>query len=91
MSDIAVKVTCQPPPETAIKGRLANLSAHGLSVIVGCELPTGSSVKVEWGDSEFVGELVYCRSHGKEYLAGIAVETPVYETKNPTSSNKSLS
>jgi hypothetical protein len=91
MSDIPVKVTCQTPPGIAIKGRLANLSAHGLSVIIGRELPTGSSVKVEWGVSEFVGELVYCHPHGREYLAGLAVETPVYDTKNSTSSSKSLS
>jgi hypothetical protein len=90
MSDIPVKVTCVSPRGTPIKGRLANLSAHGLSVILSRELPTGCAVKVEWGSSEFVGELIYCLPHGNEFLAGLNVETPVYDTKRSTTSSKSL-
>jgi hypothetical protein len=90
MSDIPVKVTCITPKGTPIKGRLANLSAHGLSVVLGRELPTGSAVKVEWGSSEFVGELIYCQPHGKEFLVGLTVENPVYDTKKSTTSSKSL-
>ncbi len=90
LTDIPVQVTCLTPPGTPIKGRLANLSAHGLSVIVGRELPAASSIKVEWGDTQFIGELVYCQPHGKEFLAGLNVETPVYDTKKSTGSSKSL-
>jgi len=54
------------------------------------ELPTGCAVKVEWGSSEFVGELIYCLPHGNEFLAGLNVETPVYDTKRSTTSSKSL-
>jgi hypothetical protein len=90
MSDIPVKVTCLTPPGTAMKGRLHNLSAHGLSVIISRQLATGSAIKVEWGSSEFVGELVHCRPHGKEYLAGLTVAPPVYDTKKAIPSSKSL-
>jgi hypothetical protein len=90
MSDIPVTVTCLTPPGTPIKGRLANLSAHGLSVILSRELPAASAIKVEWGTYEFVGELVYCQPHGKEFLAGLNVETPVYDTKKSTTTSKSL-
>jgi hypothetical protein len=55
-------------------------------------LPTGSSARIEWGNTEFIGELIYCQPHGKgnEFLAGLNVETPVYDTKNSTASSKSL-
>ncbi len=91
ISDIPVKVTCLTPPLPPVKGRLANLSAYGLSVIVGKELPHASSIKVEWGGCQFIGELVYCNPHGKEFLAGLNVETPIYETKKPAAtSNKNV-
>ncbi len=90
MSDIPVRITCLTPPGKAIKGRLANLSAHGLSVILNRELPPASTIKVEWGTYEFVCELVYCQPHGKEFIAGLNVEDPVYDTKRPATSTRSL-
>jgi hypothetical protein len=90
ISDIPVKVTCLTSPGPAIKGRLANLSAHGLSVILNCELAPGSVLRVEWGNSEFVGELIHCQSHGKEFLLGLNVETPVYDTKKSASTGKTV-
>jgi len=35
---------------------------------------------VEWGSDSFVGEVVYCQTHGKEILVGLKVEDSVYET-----------
>ncbi len=90
ISDIPVKVTSLTPPGPPIKGRLANLSAHGLSVIVTRELPPASTIKVEWGEYEFIGELIYCQPHGKEFMAGLTVEAPVYDTKKPAAASKSL-
>jgi hypothetical protein len=81
MSDIPITASCLNYPGAPIKGRLANLSAHGLSIILKSELPIGVIVKVEWGSSEFVGELVHCQPHGSEFLMGLNVETPVYDSK----------
>ncbi len=90
MSDIPVRVTCLTPPGAPIKGRLANLSAHGLSVILSHELPAAAAIKVEWGVYQFVGELVYCQPHGKEFIAGLNVEDPVYDTKKPAATSRSV-
>lgn len=79
-TDMTVTVTCLNPPGTSAKGRLANLSAHGLSLILRRELAAGSAVKVEWENADFVGELVYCQPYGDEFLAGVEVEDPVYDT-----------
>ena len=82
-TDISVRVTLLDEPALICKGRLANLSAHGLSIILSDELNPGSIVRVEWGDTDFVGEVIYCRMQGQEFLAGLKVEGPVYDAKSP--------
>lgn len=79
-TDLTATITCSDLPGIQTKGRLADLSVHGLSLIVNKELNIGSAAKVEWGNVVFVGELVYCQSHGNEFLVGLKVEEPVYET-----------
>jgi len=71
-------VTCSELAGTSLKARIADLSTHGLSIIINRELPLGVQVKVEWGQEAFEGELVYCKSYGKEFLVGWKIEDPVY-------------
>lgn len=78
-TDLTVNVTCLDGPENAGTARLADLSVHGLSLIMKKNLAVGSLVRVDWGDATFVGELVYCRPHADGFLAGLKVEDPVYE------------
>ena len=79
-TDLTATVTCSDTPGLTTKARLADLSVHGLSLIVDKELSIGAAAKVQWGNVMFVGELVYCQPHGDEYLVGLKVEDPVYET-----------
>jgi hypothetical protein len=79
-TDLSVNVTCHSIPDRTAKARLADLSVHGLSLILKEELPVGSSVKVEWGSAIFEGELIHCQPHGREFLIGLKVEDSVYET-----------
>ncbi len=79
-TDLTVNITCLDLPKNTSKARLADLSVHGLSLILDEELETGSLVKVEWGSATFMGELIYCHPHGEEFLAGLKVDDPVYET-----------
>ncbi len=79
-TDLTVNVTCPELPGSIIKARLADLSVHGLSLILNEELNVGSLLKVEWGNVTFLGELIYCQPHGQEFLVGLKVEDPVYET-----------
>jgi hypothetical protein len=79
-TDLTVNVTCPDLPGSTIKARLADLSVHGLSLILSEELNIGSLLKVEWGTVTFMGELIYCQPHGQEFLVGLKVEDPVYET-----------
>jgi hypothetical protein len=79
-TDLTVHITCPDLQCSTSKARLADLSIHGLSLILDEELPIGSLVKVEWGSVTFMGELVYCQPHGEEFLIGLKVDDPVYET-----------
>lgn len=79
-TDLTASVTCSDLPENKAKARLANISVHGLSLILTRKLNIGSLAKVEWGNVNFTGEVIYCRPHGKEILVGLKVEDPVYET-----------
>jgi hypothetical protein len=76
---MTVKVTCLQNPGHCQKGRLANLSAHGLSLILSDGLPTGAAAKVEWGSANFVGEIIYCQPYLQEFLLGLRVDDPVYD------------
>ncbi len=79
-TDLTVNVMCSDLPGGTSKARLANLSVHGLSLILENKIHVGSIARVEWGSVTFVGEVVYCQPHGKEILIGLKVEDPVYET-----------
>jgi hypothetical protein len=79
-TDLTVNVTCADIPGYASRARLSDLSVHGLSLILKEKIPVGSIVSVEWGSAMFSGELVYCKARGKEFMAGLKVEDPVYET-----------
>ena len=78
-TDMIATITGVDEPGISMKGRLANLSAHGLSLIVPKNLFSGSTVKVEWGTSRVVGRIVYCQSYGNEFRTGLQVEDPIYD------------
>jgi hypothetical protein len=65
----------------AIKGRLKDLSAHGLAVITSEELAAGSMLRVEWGSNVFDGRSIYCEQHGREFHTGIGVDGRVYDAR----------
>ena len=79
-TDLTVTVSCPGFLTNNRKARLADLSVHGLSLILKEKLPASSIVTVKWGMTTFAGELIYCRPHGSEFIAGLKVEDPVYET-----------
>ncbi len=79
-TDLTVTVRCSELPGGSAKARLADLSVHGLSLILQDELPSSAVVHVEWGTVKFTGEVVYSRPHNHEFLVGLKVEDSVYET-----------
>jgi hypothetical protein len=76
---MTVKVTCPELPGSARKARLADVSAHGLSLILNDEVRVGSSLIVKWGEYTFIGKSIYCNPRGQEFLVGLKVEDPAYD------------
>ncbi|MBZ5497322.1 MAG: PilZ domain-containing protein [Acidobacteriia bacterium] len=77
--DQPVTVTNLEQPGIPQLGRLANFSAKGTRMILAHELTPGTMVKVEWGGTVLLGEIIYCAPHGSEFAVGLELEDVLYE------------
>jgi len=64
----------------SLEGRLANFSANGIRLMLSRKLNPGTMVKVEWGYTLLLGEIIYCRAEGSEFAVGLELEDALYET-----------
>jgi hypothetical protein len=78
-SDQPVVVTNLEQPGMSLTGRLVNFSASGIRLIVNQDVLPGTMVKVEWGGTILLGEIIYCSPQGEEYAAGLELEDALYE------------
>ena len=77
---VTVKNLEQPGP--VILGHLLNFSAQGTRILLEHEISPGTLVKVEWGGTILLGEVVYCQPQGSEFAAGLELEDALYETES---------
>jgi hypothetical protein len=68
-------------PSEPLPASLVNFSTKGIRLILGQKLNPGNLVKVEWGGTILLGEIIYCLPLGSEFAAGIEIEDAVYETE----------
>ena len=40
----------------------------------------GTMIKVEWGNTMLLGEIIYCSAEGSEFAVGLELEDALYET-----------
>ncbi len=80
-NDQPVTVTNLEQPGKPLSGRLVNFSASGIRFLLTCALQPGSMVKVEWGGTLLLGEIIYCAQDGPEYAVGLELEDALYETE----------
>jgi hypothetical protein len=74
-----VTITNLDHPGSPIAGRIENFSANGTRLIVQTELNRGTMVKVEWGTTILLGEIIYSSSKGAEFAVGLELEDALYE------------
>jgi hypothetical protein len=79
--DQPVTVKNLDDPGPPLPARLVNFSAKGIRLILGQKLNPGIMVKVEWGGTILLGEIVYCMPLGFEFAAGLEIEDAAYETE----------
>jgi hypothetical protein len=80
--DQEVTVTLLGEVETALRGKVVNLSGKGVCLLSGQELPSGSALKIELGDTLVLGEVAYCRRQENVYYAGIELNQALYHTQH---------
>ena len=76
-----VTVTNLEKPGCVLPGKLANFSAKGIQLILEENLQPGAMVKVEWGGTILLGEIMYCARQGLQYAAGLELEDALYDTE----------
>jgi hypothetical protein len=77
--DQPVTVKDLEKPQILLSGRLVNFSAQGSCIMLDRALRPGTMVRVEWGGTVLLGEIVYCWPSGPEYAAGLRLEDALYE------------
>jgi len=84
-ADQPVTVTNLGAACSSVAATIVNFSARGLRLCLCEELPVGSLVKVEWGTTLLLGQIIYCKPEGEAYSAGMELEEAVYDTRLFTS------
>jgi hypothetical protein len=78
--DQPVRVINLGETSSPVAGRLANFSANGIRLLLDHEIHPGTMVKVEWGSTILLGEIIYCKPAGSEFSVGLELEDALYET-----------
>ena len=79
--DQEISVTLLGESEVVIPARIVNFSAKGIGLISSHPLPPGGALKIELADTLILGEVIYCRSDGSRYHAGIIMDQALYNTR----------
>jgi hypothetical protein len=66
-----VSLTVLGDPERRLTAIVKNASGRGLGLICSESVPSGAAVKIEIGDSIFLGEAMYCKAVEDAYYLGI--------------------
>ena len=67
-------ITVLGDPEVRCAATAVDLSGRGMKLRLGRQLAPDSPVKVEVGDSIYLGEVCYCRLEHGVFVAGLAIE-----------------
>jgi hypothetical protein len=61
-------------PDLQRSARIRNISGKGIGLELDEPVPPGSILKVDLEDGLLLGEVIYCRSEGGSYYAGVVLE-----------------
>ena len=67
-------ITLLVDPEVRCPATAVDLSGRGMKLRLSRQLAADSPVKVEIGDSMYLGEVCYCRLEHGAFVAGLAIE-----------------
>ena len=55
-------------------GVITNASSRGLALSVPAAIAPGTALKIEWDDAMVLGEAVFCRGGGEDYMVGVELD-----------------
>ena len=64
-------LTIPGDPEIRLVADVKNASPRGIGIVTSASLAGGAAVKIEIGDSIFLGEVIYCRPMDQGFFAAI--------------------
>jgi hypothetical protein len=67
-------VTVFGTEEQVLHGTLSKVGEDGAQLKLDQRVPPSSLVKIEYADSFLLGEIVYCRPQGQDWIARVKVE-----------------
>ena len=70
----AATVTVFGMDDPVLFGTINNVGEGGAQLIVGRRIAPSSLVKIEYGDSFLLGEVIYCQQDDSGWLAGLRIE-----------------
>jgi hypothetical protein len=66
-----IVLTLLGEPEIRLAASVKNASPRGIGVVIAAPVNPGAAVKIEIGDSIFLGEATHCRTTEDGYFVGI--------------------
>lgn len=67
----SVILTVLSDPERRVSAMIKNVSGRGLGIFSPERVASGAAVKIEFGDSIFLGEAMYCKAMEGAWFVGI--------------------
>ena len=66
-----VSLTVLGNPEIRMQSTVKDASGRGLGLLCPERVPSGAALKIEFGDTLFLGEAMYCETSEIGYLVGV--------------------
>jgi hypothetical protein len=66
-----VSLTVLSDPEIRMLSTVKDASGRGLGLLCPQSVPSGAALKIEFGDTLFLGEAMYCETSETGYLVGV--------------------
>jgi hypothetical protein len=73
-----VQVTILGASDVLAIGRVEEISARGMRLLVDCRVEPGSKVQIDSGDTSLAGNVRYCRTEDRGFVIGLQLEAPTF-------------
>ena len=73
-TDQPVSLTVLGAHATTLDGVVLNISGSGMRLMLDCRIPLNTAVRIDLGDSIFLGEVCYTEPAGDRFATGLVLD-----------------